>query len=173
MIIENLYLAALKSWHLMHIEIWSVGKENEPFIEPGLQYYFQKIKPYNSIELVILQPAKKLATTDVERAKQVEEDMILKKLQPHHYLILLDERGRQLNSVQWAQQFQQCMNQGVKNLILLIGGAYGVSDAVRLKARQTWSLSTLVFPHQLVRLILAEQVYRAFSILNNSPYHHS
>jgi len=65
------------------------------------------------------------------------------------------------------------MNMSTKSLVLLIGGAYGVSPAVRERAQQTWSLSKLVFPHQLVRLIVAEQVYRAFSILNNSPYHHA
>jgi len=156
----------------MHVEIWSVGKENEPFIEDGLQYYFQKTKPYNSIELVLLQTAKKAATTDIERTRQQEEELILKKLQPGHYLVLLDERGKQLNSLQWSQQFQQCMNQGVKTLVLLIGGAFGVTDKIRKRANQCWSLSTLVFPHQLVRLIVAEQTYRAFSILNNSPYHH-
>lgn len=67
---------------------------------------------------------------------------------------------------------QQFMNQGVKTLVILIGGAFGVSENIKLKAKQTWSLSSLVFPHQLVRLIVAEQVYRSFSILNNSPYHH-
>ncbi len=107
------------------------------------------------------------------RTKLQEEELILKKLQPQHYLILLDERGKKTyNSVQWSQQFQQCMNQGVKTLVILIGGAFGVTDNIRKQARQCWSLSNLVFPHQLVRLIVAEQVYRAFSILNNSPYHH-
>lgn len=156
----------------MHIEIWSVGKANESFIEQGLQYYFGKTKPWNSIELVLLQVPKKNLTTDVARTKQLEEEMILKKLQPHHYLVLLDERGKKLDSVQWSQQFQGMMNQGVKTLVILIGGAFGVSEAVKEKAKQTWSLSPLVFPHQMVRLIVAEQVYRAFSILNNSPYHH-
>lgn len=156
----------------MNVEIWSVGKENEPFINDGIKYYFQKTKPYNPIELVLLQPPKKMATTDVERMKQQEEEMILKKLQPHHYLILMDERGKQLDSIQWSVQFQQLMNQGTKTLVLLIGGAFGVTEAIRKQARQCWSLSALVFPHQLVRLILAEQVYRTFSILNNSPYHH-
>lgn len=156
----------------MHIEIWSIGKENESFIEEGIGYYFKKTQPWNSIELVILQPSKKGATTDVTRTKLMEEEMVLKKLQPHHYLVLLDERGKQLNSIQWSQQMQQCMNQGVKTMVILIGGAFGVTDAVKSKARQVWSLSGLVFPHQLVRLIVAEQVYRSFSILNNSPYHH-
>lgn len=157
----------------MHIEIWSIGKENDAFIADGIQYYFQKTKPYNPVDLVVLHPNKKFATTDPELAKQAEEDLVLKRLQPHHYLIVLDERGKQLSSVQWSQQFQQLMNMGTKTLVILIGGAYGVSDGVKGRAKQIWSLSNLVFPHQLVRLIVAEQVYRAFSILNNSPYHHA
>lgn len=156
----------------MNIEIWSLGKGNESFIEEGIQYYFGKTKPWNPIELVILQVPKKNLTTDIARTKQIEEELILKRLQPNHYLILLDERGKKLDSVQWSQQFQNLMNQGTKTLIILIGGAFGVSDAVKEKAKQTWSLSPLVFPHQMVRLIVAEQVYRAFSILNHSPYHH-
>lgn len=156
----------------MNIEIWSVGKENEHFIEPGLKHYFSKIKVYTSIELIVLKPSKKLATTDIEKTKQTEEELILKRLQPYHYLILLDEKGKILSSPQWAQQFQQLMNMGTKTLVMLIGGAYGVSEGIKKQANQIWSLSNLVFPHQLVRLILAEQVYRTYSILNNSPYHH-
>lgn len=156
----------------MNVEIWSLGKENEPFIEDGVNYYLQKAKPYNPVSLVLLQTPKKNATADIERTKLQEEALILKKLTPGHYLILLDERGKLLNSIQWSQQFQQCMNQGVKTLVLLIGGAFGVTDNIRKRANQCWSLSNLVFPHQMVRLIVAEQVYRSFSILNNSPYHH-
>lgn len=156
----------------MQIEIWSIGRANDAFIDEGIRHYFQKIKPYNPIELVIMQLPKKAATQDIARTKQLEEELIKKKLQPNHYLILLDERGKKLNSPEWAQQFQQCMNQGVKTVVLLIGGAFGVSDNIRGMAKQVWSLSNLVFPHQLVRLILAEQVYRSFSILNNTPYHH-
>lgn len=156
----------------MNIEIWSLGKENEPYIDEGIRYYFQKTRPYNPIELVLLQTPKKAATTDPERARAAEEELILKKLQPNHYLVLLDERGKALDSVEWSRRFQQCMNQGVKTLVLLIGGAFGVTDTIRKRANQCWSLSPLVFPHQLVRLITAEQVYRSFSILNNSPYHH-
>jgi len=156
----------------MQVEIWSLGKANEAFIAPAIAHYLQKIKPYNAIELVVLAPAKKTATTDIARTRQAEEELILKRLQSHHYLVLLDERGKLLDSTQWADQFQQCMNTGTKTLVILIGGAFGVTEAVKQKARQVWSLSKLVFPHQLVRLIVAEQVYRAFSILNNSPYHH-
>lgn len=156
----------------MQVEIWSLGKANEPFIDQAIGHYLQKIKPYNPIELVVIQPPKKANTTDIQRTRLTEEELILKRLQPQHYLVLLDERGKSLDSLQWADQFRHCMNTGTKTLVLLIGGAYGVTDAVRQKAKQVWSLSKLVFPHQLVRLIVAEQVYRSFSILNNSPYHH-
>ena len=157
----------------MNIEIWSVGKENEAFIDEGIGYYFNKTRPWNPVELILLQTPKKSATTDIERMKLQEEELILKKLEPKHYLVLLDEKGKSLDSIEWSKQFQQLMNQGTKTLVLLIGGAFGVSENVRKQARQTWSLSSLVFPHQMVRLIVAEQVYRSFSILNNSPYHHS
>ncbi|MBC7553550.1 MAG: 23S rRNA (pseudouridine(1915)-N(3))-methyltransferase RlmH [Taibaiella sp.] len=156
----------------MNIEIWSVGKESDAFIDSGLNHYFQKTRPWNSVDLVVLQLPKKAATTDIARTKLQEEEMILKKLQPNHFLILLDERGKLLTSPQWASQFQQCMNQGIKTLVILIGGAFGVSEAVKHRANLCWSLSLLVFPHQLVRLVVAEQVYRSFSILNNTPYHH-
>ncbi len=141
-------------------------------MDPAIQHYLQKIKLYNPVELVILQPSKKNISTDAARNKQAEEEVILKRLQPHHHLILLDERGKMLDSKEWAGRFQHCMNNGVKTLVILIGGAFGVTDAVKHAARETWSLSKLVFPHQLVRLVVAEQVYRSFSILNNSPYHH-
>ncbi|MNE27514.1 Ribosomal RNA large subunit methyltransferase H [compost metagenome] len=156
----------------MDIEIWSIGKENDSFIENGIAHYFKKTMPWNKIKLDTFQLPKKLVSTDVQRTKKLEEEMILKKLQAQHYLILLDERGKMLDSTQWASQFQSFMNQGVRTLVILIGGAFGVTDAVRERANQVWSLSKLVFPHQLVRLMIAEQVYRAFSILNNTPYHH-
>ena len=156
----------------MDIEIWSIGKENDNFIEAGMALYFKKTMPWNKIKLDTFQLPKKLVSTDVQRTKKLEEELILKKLQPQHYLILLDERGKMLDSTQWANQFQSFMNQGVRTLVILIGGAFGVTDAVRDRANQVWSLSKLVFPHQMVRLMIAEQVYRAFSILNNTPYHH-
>jgi len=156
----------------VNIEIWSLGKENDAFIDEGIQYYFKKIRHYLPIELIILQTQRKSATTEVERIKLQEEELILKRLQSYHYLILLDEKGKQLDSLQWSQQIQQCMNSGVKTLVLLIGGSYGVTEVIKRRAAQKWSLSALVFPHQLVRLIVAEQVYRSISILNNLPYHH-
>lgn len=157
----------------MNIEIWSIGKPNEAFIDEAIKHYLQKVAPYIKLNVEVLQLPKKEATEDAQRLKKAEEAMVLKKLQQQHYLILLDERGKMLDSPGWAQHFQQCMNEGRKTIVLLIGGAFGVTDTVRARAAQVWSLSKLVFPHQLVRLILAEQVYRAYSILAGSPYHHA
>ncbi len=157
----------------MNIEIWSVGKENEAFIEAGVQHYFKKIKPWCAIEMKLLQQPKKLVTNDVARLKTLEGDMILKALQPAHHLLLLDEKGKLQTSEVWASQIQHLMTHSVKTLVFLIGGAFGVSEDVKAQAKQTWALSPLVFPHQLVRLIVAEQIFRSFSILNNTPYHHA
>ncbi|MBS1782034.1 MAG: 23S rRNA (pseudouridine(1915)-N(3))-methyltransferase RlmH [Bacteroidetes bacterium] len=157
----------------MQIEIWSIGKESEAYISQGIEQYFKKTRPYISVSLHIIQAGKKATTNDPEIAKKQEEEWILKRLQTHHYLVLLDERGRKLNSPDWARQFQQMMNMGVKTVVILIGGAFGVGELVKKEAKEIWSLSDLVFPHQLVRLLVSEQVYRAFSILHNSPYHHS
>ena len=105
--------------------------------------------------------------------KKKEGETILSFLAKDDYLVLLDERGKQFSSEELAAFIQQRANESTRNIIFLIGGAYGVSDAVMKRANHTWSFSKLVFPHQLVRLMLAEQVYRACSINRNEKYHHS
>lgn len=156
----------------MNIEIWSIGKESDSFIADGVAHFLKKTRPYVQISIQIIQPPKGLAGGDAPRIRAAEEVLILQKLQPSQHLVLLDERGTQLDSPGWAKAFQEMMNRSTKTAVLLIGGAHGVSDAVRGHAAAVWSLSKLVFPHQLVRLIVAEQVYRAYSILAGSPYHH-
>ena len=157
----------------MQIEIWSLGKANEAIMDAAITHYLKKIQPYNPVQLVILNPSKKATTLPPDQMMKAEEEMILKKLQDHHYLILLDERGKMLSSPEWAAQFQELMNRSTKTLVILIGGAFGVTEKIRTRANQVWSLSKLVFPHQLVRLMVVEQVYRSFSILHNSSYHHA
>jgi 23S rRNA (pseudouridine1915-N3)-methyltransferase len=104
--------------------------------------------------------------------KKKEGEMILQTMLKDDYVVLLDERGKQLSSEGFAQFIQSRANESVKNIVFVIGGAYGVSEEVAQRANYKWSLSQLVFPHQLVRLILAEQVYRACSIIRNEKYHH-
>lgn len=97
---------------------------------------------------------------------------MLEWLKPEDYLILLDEKGKDLSSVELAMLLQKKADTGIKKIVFLIGGAFGVDKAIQQRAQFTWSLSKLVFPHQLVRLILAEQLYRAGTILKNEKYHH-
>lgn len=156
----------------MKIEIWSIGKESESFIEQGIQFYTKKAKPFCTMTFICIAPPKRTTAMTIEQMKKDEEKLLLSKLQPHHYLILLDERGKSFNSIEWAEQIESLQNNSVKTIVFLIGGPWGVSDAIKKKAQQIWSLSKLVFPHQLVRLLIAEQIYRSFSILNNSSYHH-
>jgi 23S rRNA (pseudouridine1915-N3)-methyltransferase len=157
----------------MNIEIWSIGKESEGYIDAGVQLYLKKTQPYAAISIAIINIPKKAQTTDEAKTRKAEEELVISKLQSQHYLILLDERGKLMSSEEWAGSMQQVMNRSVKTIVFLIGGAFGVTDAVRSRAAEVWSLSKLVFPHQLVRLIVAEQLYRAHSILNGSPYHHA
>lgn len=156
----------------MKIACWSVGKAHEPYVKPGIEEFSKRLNRYFKTEWVLLPVPKQAAMLSEMDLRKKEADMILEWLQKDDYLILLDERGTPLSSPGLAQLLQQKANESQKQLVFLIGGAYGVDEAVRKRANFTWSLSSLVFPHQLVRLILAEQLYRAATILKNEKYHH-
>lgn len=156
----------------MKIACWSVGKAHEPYVKSGIEEFSKRLNRYFKTEWVLLPVPKQSAMLSEMDLRKKEGDMILEWLQKDDYLILLDERGTSLSSPGLAQFLQQKANESQKQLIFLIGGAYGVDQAVRKRANFTWSLSSLVFPHQLVRLILAEQLYRAATILKNEKYHH-
>jgi 23S rRNA (pseudouridine1915-N3)-methyltransferase len=121
---------------------------------------------------MILPPPKNAASLTIEDYKKKEGETLLQKLEKDDYLICLDEHGQMLNSEKFAGFINTRANESTKRIVFLIGGAYGIHTSVLQKAKFTWSLSALVFPHQLVRLILAEQVYRACTILANEKYHH-
>ena len=156
----------------MKIACWSVGKAHEPYVKSGIEEFSKRLNRYFKTEWVLLPVPKQSAMLSEMDLRKKEGDMILEWLQKDDYLILLDERGTSLSSPGLAQFLQQKANESQKQLIFLIGGAYGVDEAIRKRANFTWSLSSLVFPHQLVRLILAEQLYRAATILKNEKYHH-
>jgi len=147
----------------------SVGKSNEPYIKEGVEQFTKRIGHYYPIDWQLIAPAK---ATDPAQIKKLEAIAILKATQPTDVLILLDETGKMLTSPGLAKLIQQKANQSAQRIVFLIGGAYGVAEDIKERAQFTWSLSALVFPHMLVRLILAEQVYRACSILANEKYHH-
>ena len=157
----------------MKIQSWSIGKSNENYVKEGIQLFSTRIEHYFPFSWNILTPPKQAATMETSVLKAEEGKKVLEMLQPTDKLILLDERGINLHSPELAKLLQQHADQSTKNLIFLIGGAYGVSDAVKKRADFCWSLSNLVFPHMLVRLILAEQLYRACTIMRNEKYHHA
>jgi 23S rRNA (pseudouridine1915-N3)-methyltransferase len=157
----------------MKIILCSIGKPHESFAKEGIELFTKRISNYYSTEWKIIPMPKNAGIMEPTMLKIKEGEAILDTLQKEDYLILLDERGKSFSSEALAKFIEQRAGESLKNLIFLIGGAYGVSDDVMARANFKWSLSSLVFPHQLVRLILAEQVYRACSISRNEKYHHS
>jgi 23S rRNA (pseudouridine1915-N3)-methyltransferase len=157
----------------MKFQFWTVGKNHEPYVKEGIELFTKRISNYYPVEWNILPTPKNAAMLSEMDLKKKEGEMITGFLQKEDYLVLLDETGKMLTSEGLATFIQQRGNESTKTIVFLIGGAYGVSDAVKQRANYTWSLSKLVFPHQLVRLIVAEQIYRACSINRNEKYHHS
>lgn len=157
----------------MKINFWSVGRHHESFVEQGVLDFTKRINNYFSADWNIIPVPRNASSLSMQELLKKEGEAVLKMLCEGDFLILLDDKGKQLNSGQVADLIQFYANRRVKRLIFLIGGAFGASDQVKQKAGRIWSLSDLTFPHQLVRLILAEQIYRACTILRNEKYHHS
>jgi 23S rRNA (pseudouridine1915-N3)-methyltransferase len=156
----------------MKLQFWAVGKGHEAYVKEGVELFTKRISNYYPVEWNIIPMPKNAATLSETDLKKKEGEIILTAIQKEDYLVLLEERGKQLTSEGLANFIQIRANESTKNIIFLVGGAYGVSDTILQRANFKWSLSQLVFPHQLVRLIIAEQVYRACSINRNEKYHH-
>lgn len=154
------------------MQLWSVGKAHESYVREGVEDFTKRISKYYTVEWKIIAPAKQTASSTENDIKKTEAQAVLNALQKDDYLVLLDEKGKQITSPQLATFIEGRANSSVRQLIFLIGGAFGVDDQIKSRANFTWSFSLLVFPHQLVRLILAEQIYRACSIIRNEKYHH-
>jgi 23S rRNA (pseudouridine1915-N3)-methyltransferase len=153
----------------LKLSIWSVGKSHDAYIKEGVELFTKRIGHYYPIDWQLIVPSKLTEPTQIKKA---EAASILKALAATDVLVLLDEKGKMLSSPGLANLIQQKANQSAQRIVFLIGGAYGVDDEIKSRANFTWSISELVFPHMLVRLILAEQIYRACSILANEKYHH-
>lgn len=157
----------------MKILLCSIGKTHESYIKQGVDDFTVRINKYFAAEWQVIAPPKNAASLNEADLKKQEAKSVLGMLAKDDYLVLLDERGKLFSSTELAGFVQQRANESCKRLVFLIGGAFGVDNAVTERANFTWSLSKLVFPHMLVRLILSEQVYRACTILRNEKYHHS
>lgn len=156
----------------MKISMWSVGKAHEAYVKSGIDDFTKRVGKYYPVEWQIIAPPRNAGLMTEADLKKREAELILQALKPEDYLCALDERGKPFSSDGLAQFLLQRGNDSGRQVIFLIGGAFGLDDLVWKRANYLWSLSQLTFPHQLVRLILAEQVYRACTILRNEKYHH-
>lgn len=146
----------------MRICLLCVGKSSTKHLEPALQEYLQRLKPFSNVSIEVI------PSSDTDS----ESSQLLKRLDGQDVVVLLDERGQEWSTPELAERIERWQNQGTKSVVMVVGGAFGVSQAVRDRADMVWSLSQLVFPHELVRLIVIEQLYRAYDVLRGGKYHH-
>lgn len=156
----------------MNIKLIAVGKTDNPALQQLISTYEKRLSYYINFELQLLPDIKNSKSLSEEQQKIKEGELILSYVEPSHHLILLDERGKEYTSIAFADELQKKMNTGIKQLTFVIGGPYGFSQAMYERANSKLSLSKLTFSHQMIRLFFLEQLYRAFTILRNEPYHH-
>lgn len=156
----------------MKIKLLAIGKTDDKNLQKLIATYQNRLKHYIKFEIAIIPDIKNVKNLSKNQQKEKEGELILKQLQPTDQLVLLDEKGKEFRSVEFAKFLQKKMNSGIKQLILVIGGPYGFSEAVYKKSNGKISLSKMTFSHQMIRLFVVEQLYRGFTILKNEPYHH-
>lgn len=149
-----------------------VGKTVEKHYITAIADYVERTKHYTSFDLEVIPELKNTKSLSMEQQKEKEGELILKALQPGDVVVLLDEHGKEFRSVEFATWIERKMHTVNKRLVFIIGGPYGFAPSVYAAAQEKISLSKMTFSHQMIRLIFVEQLYRALSILNNSPYHH-
>lgn len=156
----------------MKIVFLLTGKTNEKYLTEGISLYQKRLKHYTSFEMIEIPNIKKSQNlSKIELAKK-EGDLILKNIQKSDHLVLLDDKGKEYNSLKFSEKIQNWMLTSKKRIIFVVGGAYGFSKDIYHRADEKLSLSKMTFSHQMIRLFFIEQLYRGFSILNNEPYHH-
>ncbi len=157
----------------MKIQFIYHGKTNDSHLQALESEYYQRLSHYVNFEIQMLPDLKNTKNSSEAQIKQRESEQLLPLVQPSDWLVLLDEEGKEFTSEAFAQNLQKRLNQGLKRILFVVGGAYGFSPDVYARANQKLALSKMTFSHQMVRTIFAEQLYRAFTILNNEPYHHA
>lgn len=156
----------------MKMTLLTVGKTDVPWVREGLDTYVSRLRHYIPFSVKELPELKNAAALTREQIREKEGAALLGSLSDGDYLILLDDKGTEMTSPQWAASLQDLLLHQGRSLVFAVGGAYGFSPAVYARASRKLSLSQMTFSHQMVRVIFAEQLYRAFTILRGEPYHH-
>ena len=154
------------------ILVLAIGKTDEQWVQEALLKYSKRLQHYLPFEFEVIPDLKNTKNLSEVQQKEKEGALILKKLNPTDKVVLLDEKGKEYRSVEFANHLQQQMNSGVKRLVFIIGGPYGFSPELYAKAQGKLALSKMTFSHQMIRPFFVEQLYRAMTILKNEPYHH-
>lgn len=157
----------------MRIVLSSIGKDKEGDTLANIRNFTERISHYYPVEWKIISSPKNRTGLPVKALKAKEAVSLLESIKKDDFLVALDEKGKMFSSTELASWIQARANESIRQLVFLIGGAYGLDDSVLKRANFIWSLSPLTFPHQLVRLILSEQIYRACTIIKNEKYHHA
>lgn len=156
----------------MKIILLSVGKTDDPHFSQIIEEYRKRINFYIAFEMNTTPDIKNTKTLSEKEQKKLEGEKLLKWLQPSDHVILLDDKGKQYSSVEFARYLEKKSFLAAKRLVFIVGGPYGFSEEMRERANETVSLSQMTFTHQMVRIVFTEQLYRAMTILQNEPYHH-
>lgn len=153
----------------MEIQLWWTGKTSFNYLEIGIQDYCKRIEKYNKFKIVEFKGSKNII--DPNSVINIEEKDLKKKIMKGDIIILLEETGKRFSSRKFAQWVETCQNNSIQRVIFIIGGAYGFSEEFKKSSNQLLSFSDFTMSHQLIRLVFLEQLYRAFTIINNQPYH--
>lgn len=156
----------------MKITLLVIGKTDAGYFIDALSEYQKRLEHYIPFEMQVIPDIKNTKSLSVDQQKEKEAELILKGLQAGDYIVLLDEKGKEYSSIQFASYIEKKTHTVSKRLVFIIGGPYGFSEKVYEKANEKLTLSRMTFSHQMVRLIFVEQLYRSMTILNNEPYHH-
>ena len=156
----------------MNIDLLVVGKTDSAEIQSLVATYLKRLNFYTRVTLVTLPDLKNTRNISAESQKRQEGELLMRQFADGDYVVLLDEKGAEMRSVEFSMWLQKRMNSGVRRLCFVIGGPYGFSKTVYDRADESISLSRMTFSHQIIRAIFAEQLYRAFTIIRNDPYHH-
>lgn len=156
----------------MIIKLLAIGKTDDKELKSLIDVYAKRLSFYINFQLEIIPDLKNTKNLSESQQKQKEGELILDRINTADVLILLDENGKQYDSVCFSEYLQKQMNSGIKHLVFVIGGPYGFSEDIYNKSNGKISLSNMTFSHQMIRLFFTEQLYRGFTILKNEPYHH-
>jgi 23S rRNA (pseudouridine1915-N3)-methyltransferase len=156
----------------MKVSLLQIDKTTEPYLNEGISIYLKRLKNYTAFEISTITVPKQVRSRPEKEQKSEEAKLFQKYLKDQDFVVLLDERGKELGSAEFSRFLEQKMGQSLKHLVFVIGGPYGFDDWMYQRANYKLSLSKMTFSHQMVRLFFVEQLYRAYTILKGEKYHH-